>query len=120
MKNIAAGYYSFRFEDSSRITDFLKEEGQDSLNKETHDRNVVSVNNTLSTVKKLDSLFLGVTQKKKFLKSSLKDLYTKKFSVDEQKAFEMTETWQNVSLSSSSYESSSEDDAQSAMQIDVK
>ena len=38
------------------MTKFLVDESMDSNNKESHDRNYVSVNNTLTTVRNLDYL----------------------------------------------------------------
>ena len=121
VKHIKARHYSFKLEEPTQITQFLKEEGVDSLNKETHDRNTVSVINTLGTVKKLSRLFMDITKKKKHKKTPLKDLYVKKFG-----SFHILDqnddNSQNVEFTSSSSSvtsSSEEDDSEHPLKIIV-
>lgn len=68
-----------------------------------------SVNNSLEVVSKLDRLFNGITRRKKYLKSSLKDLYFDKFD----KSFiEKPDNWLNTSVTSSSQTNSDDEDYQ--------
>ena len=121
MKLIAAGHYSFKLEDPMHITEFLPDERVDFLNKETHDRETISLVNTLGTVKKLDKLFLDITERKKHMNTSLIDLYSKKFTSRGAPSPKIEE-WQNFSISSSSIERSNsvESDSLDPLKIQVQ
>ena len=56
MKKIANGDYSFKLAKDLIMTDFLEDEGVDTFNIESRDRNLMSVTKSLTTVRKLEKI----------------------------------------------------------------
>ncbi len=90
------------------MTEFLPDEGSDNFNKATQDRNQLRVNQTLRTVRMMQSLFKSVTVRKRHEQTSLVNLYQKRFGDHFNHTEELASSSEELVSSSDSLSSDSE------------